>query len=129
MRPRAESRAIRFASSPVIAAAGIGGHVRLVLHAAGVRRPQAVGPDRPHERRHRARLRRGAGAAGAVAHGVGVVGERLVEEDDAAFRVGRVSAQLVEAFDDEHVGFEAAGRRGDGSAEAQHADRVPRRIA
>jgi len=46
--------------------------------------------------------------------------ERCVEEDDPSFRVGRVGTKLVEAVDDEHLGFEAARRRGDRPAEAEH---------
>ena len=84
---------MRFASSPVIAAAGIGRQVRLILHAARVRRSQTDGADRPDEHANGAGLRRGARAARAVGDRVGVIGERFVEEHDPSLRVrGRACA-------------------------------------
>ena len=38
-----------------------------------------------------------------------VIGERLVEEDDAPSRGHGMGPQVVEAVDDEHFGFETAG--------------------
>ena len=110
-----------------MSAAGNRRHVGLVLHAAGVRRAQAVGPDRPHEHGHGACLRGGAGAAGAVGDGIGVIGERFVEEDDASPGIRGARAQLVEALDDQHLGLEAAWRGRDRAAEPEDGDGVPRR--
>ena len=49
-----------------------------------------------------------------------VVGERHVEEHDLALDLGRATVELVEALDDDDVGFDAGGGRADRVAESEH---------
>ena len=84
--PRSAMRCRRSASSVVIAAAGIFGASRGVLQRAGVRRAQPGGSDRADQRRRRRRGARRATARRRETDGFAVVGERDVEQHDAAAR-------------------------------------------
>ncbi len=100
-------RCRRSASSAEIAAAGIFGASLGVLQRAGMRRAQPGRPDGADERGDRAVPRRARRPGGPEAHGLAVVGERNVEEHDAAARRARLRVELLEAVDDQHFGLDA----------------------
>src|SRR5262249_31886560 len=93
-------------------------HVGLILNAAGMRCSQTDRPHRSYERGNGTGPRGSPSTAGAVAHRVGVVRERLVEENDLSLRLGGVTSKVVEAVDDEYIGFETSGWRRHAPTEA-----------
>ena len=104
------------------------GNAVAVLHRPGVGRCQGNRRDGADQACHRAGLGGCDGAIAADANGVGVVVERLVDQDNLPGRFGGALLQFGEIGHHQHLGGDSFGRRANAVAQSEHRQRGPARL-